>query len=114
MQTLVVFLVAAHLLLIALAVPMIRGKVKPNGLYGFRIPLTLDNPQIWYPANRYAGWLLLAWALISLVATLGLPFLPGMDLDRYAVWLLVFDLVGLAVVFLLSWRYARRLAQQDD
>lgn len=114
MQTLIVFLVIAHLLMIALAIPMIRGRVKPNGLYGFRIPLTLDNPQIWYPANRYAGWLLLAWALISLVAVLGLPLLPGMDLDRYAIWLMVIDLVGLALVFLLSWRYARRLARENE
>ena len=34
------------LLLIGLAVPLIRGRVKPNAWYGFRIPLTLDNPEI--------------------------------------------------------------------
>lgn len=114
MQTLMVFLAIAHLLVIALAIPMIRGRVKPNSLYGFRIPLTLDNPEIWYPANRFAGWLLLIWALISLAATLVLPLRPGMDLDRYAIWLLAIDLVGLAVVFLLSWRYARRLARRNS
>jgi hypothetical protein len=47
-----------------LSVQLIKGWVKPNTCYGFCIPLTLNNPNIWYPPNRYAGWLLLACGLL--------------------------------------------------
>ena len=40
---------------IALGLPLMRGKVKPNGLYGFRTQATLNDPNIWYPVNRAGG-----------------------------------------------------------
>lgn len=43
-------------LLVIAAIPMILGKVPPNRVYGFRTPKTLSSPEIWYPANRIAGW----------------------------------------------------------
>ena len=77
-MTLLILLYAGlSVLMIALSVPLIQGRVKPNAWYGFRIPLTLNNPDIWYPANRYAGWSLLAYGLVLLVVTLGLPLLLG-------------------------------------
>jgi len=33
-------------LLAALSVPMIMGKIPPNGLYGFRVKKTMENPDI--------------------------------------------------------------------
>jgi hypothetical protein len=33
-------------LLAALSVPMIMGKIPPNGLYGFRVRKTMENPEI--------------------------------------------------------------------
>jgi hypothetical protein len=59
MRLLILLFAGFNVLLIALSVPMIQGRVKPNPWYGFRIPLTLNNADIWYPANRYAGQLLL-------------------------------------------------------
>jgi hypothetical protein len=43
------------LLLAGLSVPLILHKIPPNGLYGFRIPSTLDDPELWYTVNAYAG-----------------------------------------------------------
>mgnify|MGYP001551122396 CR=1 FL=1 len=103
-------------LMIGLSVPLIKGWVKPNAWYGFRIPLTLNDPAIWYPANRYAGWLLLAYGLVLLVVAVGLPFLlclPATEgaTDVYALCMAGVALVGIALVFVFSWRYTRKLAQ---
>lgn len=83
---------------------------------GFRIPLTLDDPEVWYAANRYAGWLLLIYGLVLLVAALGLSLvLGGLPAESatgiYALSVGVVAIVGLVPVALLSWRYARRLAK---
>jgi uncharacterized membrane protein len=43
------------LLLVALSVPMMLGKVPPNPLYGFRTSKTLSDERIWYEANRQSG-----------------------------------------------------------
>jgi hypothetical protein len=77
MTLLVLFFVGTSLLMIGLSVSLIRGRIKPNHWYGFRIPLTLNNPGIWYPTNRYAGWLLLIYGLVLLVVSLVLPFMLG-------------------------------------
>lgn len=42
-------------LYIAISLPLIRGRVKPNHWYGFRTPRTLSDPEVWYAANRVAG-----------------------------------------------------------
>jgi len=113
----ILFFVGLSLLVIGLSIPMIRGRVKPNAWYGLRVSYTLDNPELWYLANRYAGKLLLIYALILLIATLGLPVLMGIDLaepapDPYVIILTMVALVGILVVLALSWRYARNLAKE--
>jgi uncharacterized membrane protein len=36
--------------------PMALELVPPNRFYGFRTRKTLSSPDVWYPANRVAGW----------------------------------------------------------
>ncbi|MBY0112313.1 MAG: SdpI family protein [Phycisphaerales bacterium] len=63
-----VFVVSA-IFLAALGVPLWRGKVPPNELYGFRIPATLDDPGVWYPVNRVAGvWLMVTGAAVTVIS----------------------------------------------
>ena len=54
------------LLMILVSVPMVMRRVPPNGLYGFRTPKTLSNPQIWYQANRLAGVNLIVAAILTM------------------------------------------------
>lgn len=89
------FFTVSGLLLIGLAVPLLRGKIPPNGLYGFRVPKTINNSQVWYAANQYAAKRLL-WAGASFVAAAMLLYwLPGLSLDFYALGCLVIFLVVL-------------------
>lgn len=52
--------IVAGVVFIALAIPLILGKVPPNEWYGFRTPKTLSEPHIWYSANRLMGYDLMA------------------------------------------------------
>ena len=52
---LIVTYVLIGALFIALAVPLIQGRVKPNPWYGVRVPKTLNDRDTWYAVNAYFG-----------------------------------------------------------
>jgi len=96
-------------LLAVLFVPLIMGKIPPNGLYGFRVKKTMEDPDIWYPVNRYGGKWLLAAGLVLALAAVGLFFVPGISLDGYsysvlAVWVAIFT-----IAMVVSFRYMNLL-----
>ncbi len=109
MKTMLVMYVIFGLLLAGLSVPLLLDKIPPNGWYGFRVPSTLYNEQLWYKVNRYsARWMLLA-GIITVVAAVALYFVPGLTVDRYAWLLLAIFVLPFAVGIALSFRYLRRL-----
>lgn len=52
-----------------LAVPLIMKKVRPNSLYGLPRAARYESRRTWYRANRSFGWLLVAAAALSAIAT---------------------------------------------
>ena len=101
------------LLMIALALPMIAGRVPRNGIYGFRVPKTLSSDDIWYPANRYMGKRLL-WA--GQIITLGALILLGITLcgvkmssDALGYIGLALTLIPLFIAVIQGFRYLGRL-----
>jgi uncharacterized membrane protein len=61
------------LLFIALGMPLALGRVRPNGLFGFRTAKTLGDPAIWYHVNRSSGFDLIVAGLVIAAAALLLP-----------------------------------------
>ena len=55
------------LLFVALAIPLIRGKVRPNRAYGVRIPAAFASEEAWYRINRHGGFCLLGFGLANLL-----------------------------------------------
>jgi uncharacterized membrane protein len=92
-------------LLAALNVPLMLRRIRPNGLYGFRTPRTLSSPEVWYPANAFAGRALLIAAIVSLAATWLVPE------PAYAtVWVPLLICLGpLMLAVIASFAYLRRI-----
>lgn len=107
----VIVFILIGLLMVALSIPLIRGKVPPNVWYGFRIRLTLENPDIWYPANAYAGRLLIAGVATS-VAALLCALIPGISVDSYSILVSVLMLGILLLLLVFSIRYAKSLERE--
>ena len=109
MSTILFLNVGSGILLILISIPLYLQKVPPNGLYGFRIRKIMENPELWYPVNRYAaGWSMLCGLLTSFGA-IGLYYFPGLSVDAYAwsclgIFMVVF---GTGIVFTL--RYMKSL-----
>jgi uncharacterized membrane protein len=69
---------------VALGVPLVRRSVPPNWVYGFRLPQTVNDPALWYPANEYAGRWMIAIGIGMLAAAVAGYFTP-LSLDVYAI-----------------------------
>ena len=103
MSILIFMFLFSGILLAALAIPLIMGKIPPNGLYGFRVKKTMENPEIWYPVNAYAGKWLLAIGIGVAATAAGLSYIPGISLDIYAyaelaVWIVMFSVAMIASI----------------
>jgi uncharacterized membrane protein len=98
------------LLTIALARPLIQRKVKPNALYGVRIPAAFTSEEAWYELNEYGGRLLLRWGAGLALGGIALTLLPR------AWWAIgngaavIATLASLGVVIALTARRGRRFA----
>ena len=115
MAVLLAFYVGAGLLLVALAVPLIRRKVRPNAWYGFQVRRRLRSPlSIWYAANAYAGEYLLVVGVITGLTALGLYRVPGITLDAYALACAGIILAALAVCGVRCFCYLAKLTRESD
>ena len=110
MTFILILYVSLGLLSAALAVPLMRRKIAPNSLYGFRVRRTLEDPKVWYDANAYAGRCLFGFG--TAIACLALYLIPTIDPVVYAVACLMIVLVGLAVSLILSFRFLGQLTRQ--
>jgi hypothetical protein len=97
------------LLLVGLSIPLMRGQVPPNSWYGFRTRLTLDNPQIWYPVNAWAGRRLLVVGVVTVIMALLTPLIPDSALHAYSLLVSIFLMVGVLLILAFGIRYARSL-----
>jgi len=109
MFTLMLMFIVFGLILAGISIPMILRRIPPNGLYGFRVKKTMENPEIWYKVNEHFGKRLFAASLIQVLVCVGLYFVPGLTQDTYsyaalAVWVVTFGFAMLASV-----RYLRSL-----
>ena len=94
--------------LIVLSIPLIAGKVPPNGLYGFRTPQTLSSPTVWYPANRRSG-IYFSLAGCSILALYGAARAAGHAFEEapWTMGLLIGVPTGAALIA--SFAYLRKL-----
>ena len=93
---------AVGLLMIRLGVPLMRGKVPPNSLYGCRTERTLSDPKLWYEANRSSGRDFLISGVVVLAACLAaLAFARDADPIRVVAVLTSLLLLCVAVA---CWR----------
>jgi hypothetical protein len=114
MLTLLVLYLFSGGLLFFLALPLLNSRVPPNPFYGFRIPSTLRDPQLWYAVNRFGAVRLITAAASLVIASVLLYFLPGISVDQYALaCLAVFGTVFTAGL-IQSLRYLRSLQQARD
>ena len=73
-------LAGAAVLVILISIPLWRGRVKMNHIYGMRVPKAFQSDELWLDINRYGGKWFVIWSLPLLaigVLCMIIPFSEG-------------------------------------
>src|SRR5258708_2228688 len=96
------------LLCIGLAIPLVRGQVGRNGLYGIRFPQSFQSDDAWFAINRFGGKRLIVWSIPLIVIGIVLLFLPLQSHTALTLTLGFAPLVFILIPVVEAWRFARR------
>lgn len=91
-------IVSLPVVFIALAIPLLLGRIRPNFLYGVRTPKTMASPELWYRANRSAGYAMLLATAIGLLGWVVLALTPLDARSRSALDVLLLCLLNVAAL----------------
>ena len=100
------FLIPSVLILIA-SIPLVLSVVPRNRFYGIRTCKTMSDDGIWYSANRFGGWALIAASLFSLMVS---GLVPYDNPANFCVWTVHFCgfLLPLAVGIIATLLYVKK------
>jgi uncharacterized membrane protein len=101
------FLVACAVIALV-SVPLILKAVPPNRWYGFRTTRTLSNEDLWFRANRIAGWAFLAAAGTTAAI---LVLAPGVASAGYGALVLA---VSIGIALCISVVYVRGASDSGE
>lgn len=93
---------------IALAIPLVRGRVRRNAFYGVRFQQSFQSDDAWYAINRYGGKRLIVWAVPLVLVGIGCLFLPLRSHPALALVAGFAPLVCVLAPAVEAWRFARR------
>lgn len=100
------------LLIIAFGLPLAQNKIKPNGWYGFRLPDTIKQPELWYPVNAALGKGLVLLGGLTIIISLWLGFVGILSEARYGSIMSIWLLIGVLVVFGKAYNKLRKLRKE--
>lgn len=89
--------IGTGLLYIALAVPLVRRKVKPNHFYGFRTEQAFSSDDVWYAINEYSARQMLRVGAVLIAAV---PALNAAGLDEVPFTLVMTGILLGGTVFM--------------
>jgi hypothetical protein len=92
---------------IGLSLPLLRGKVKRNLLYGMRFAKSLESDERWYEINAYGARRMIFWSVVLLLIGVITFFVP---LEGRLLRSLFFAFAPLLYLIptLETYRYARK------
>lgn len=99
-------------LFVALGTPLMRRRIRPNGLYGLRVRETLDDEQVWYEANARSGRDMVVVGVIGFAMSIALYLAPNVDEETYHLIMGGFLLASVILTYVWDVRFAKRLAAE--
>ena len=108
MKYLIAFVMPAFI--IALAIPMATGRVRPNSMWGFRTAKSLSSRELWYASNRAAGRFMIAGLIIAIIFNVVIWWTqPDWPAKVQLRWMAYSTVVAVILSGAVSVLYTRRL-----
>jgi uncharacterized membrane protein len=102
---------AISLSLVILGVPLMLRRVRPNPLYGLRLPATFADEWVWYEANARTGRDLLLHGMLLFAVAVALPLSGVGETASVLAWSGI-AVLGMIVITVVGWRRANALLRQ--
>ncbi|MBU1700863.1 MAG: SdpI family protein [Candidatus Eisenbacteria bacterium] len=100
------------LVIAALCIPLIRGRVPRNRFYGFRFPQSLESDANWFAINRFGGRRLFIWSIVFVI--LGAAILMNLIAPQSIfIWAGLSVPVILFIPIIQTYIYGRSLSDKD-
>jgi len=99
----------AGLLIIALSIPLLKGKIKMNSLYGVRFAKSFASESHWYKINRYGAKQMILWAVFIVLVGIAAFFLPLQENSPLTLAIAFAPAILVLIPCVQSYRYAKRL-----
>src|SRR5215213_6639800 len=106
--------IAVGLLYIGLALPLMRRRVKPNRLYGLRVPATFADEWVWYEANAQTGRDLLYAGIAQIVVATLFALISDISDPLYAGINAAVLFASALVIAGAGWTRANRLLDEQQ
>lgn len=105
-ELIMIFIIIGALEII-MGLPLMFGKIKPNWFYGFRLPKTMSNKEVWYKTNRYvgrdfivAGMIVIIGALVVLMFQFDFDILEITMLLNFLLVVPLFAIIARGVIYI--------------
>jgi hypothetical protein len=110
----IVLYLAAGVALVAVGIPLARRRVPRNAWYGFRMPSTMRDDEVWYAVNERSGLHLVVLGALQVVLVLLALLVLGDDLFArgFAIADAAILLAGLAYSIWSCLRLARQIERR--
>ncbi len=99
----------AGLLIILLSIPLLKGKIKMNSLYGVRFAKSFASESHWYKVNRYGAKQMILWAVFIVLSGITAFFLPLQENSPLALLITFAPVILVLIPCVQSYRYAKKL-----
>jgi hypothetical protein len=106
--------IAAGLLTIGLAIPLLQGKIGRNALYGARFRKSFQSDDAWFAINRYGAKRMILWALPMILVGITTLTIPLQSRPVFALLLGLAPLVFVLIPALDTWNFARRYTENGS
>ncbi len=73
--------IGTAVLVIGLSIPLVKGWVRMNAWYGFKVSKAYESEEMWRRVNRVGGRVLIWYSLPLVALGMGCLFLPKLDTD---------------------------------
>jgi len=96
------------LVFLAISLPLRRGSVPRNGLYGFRFRRAFTSEEHWQQINRYGARQMIRWSLLIMVLGIATFFLPLQENVGLIIIVAVIPPLLILIPVIETYRYAQR------
>lgn len=92
-----------------ISLPLLKGSVKMNIWYGFRIKKAFDSEENWYKINQYGARELIRWSIVLIAIAAIAFFLPLQNNIVLTIIISLAPLIVIIPVIIKTYRLAKGL-----